>query len=416
MAFIPPAGHSSMAEKALFFFYFLVMVNQTSSTKASTPSLRVAWLFPSLERGNYWHPIFSQFTQKYPETVIFTGAWPGFAAGYEEAFWVETVGKTRILNTTKTNTGYNRSYIFPSLEIVPKLLKLRPDVIFTSAFSLWTIICLGLKFFFRWRVIILFDGVSPGTDFLNSGNRIIVRRLMAGFIDAFVTNSHAGCRYLTEVVRAKPGQIYTDTYLVTDITALSQGIKCPEDTLLDCQKPIFLFVGQIVPRKGIHYLLEACRHLKAQGYEGYTVVIVGAGAQQSELDAYVQAEGLQHCVRWAGAVDYHRLGQYFTQADVFVLPTLGDVWGVVVSEAMAFGKPILCSQWAGAKEIVEDGQNGYVFDPFDPEALAELMKKLIDSPELIERLGQRSQEIAATLTPEKATSAFFNVVAEVLLN
>ena len=107
-----------------------------SSTDTRCDTLRVAWLFPSLARGSYWHPLFDRFTQKFPQTVVYTGIWTGFAAGYDGKFKVEVVGETKVLSTTSANKGYSRTFIFPSLGIIPKLFSRRPEVIFASAFSL----------------------------------------------------------------------------------------------------------------------------------------------------------------------------------------------------------------------------------------------------------------------------------------
>ena len=73
---------------------------------------------------------------------------------------------------------------------------------------------------------------------------------------------------------------------------------------------------------------------------------------------------------------------------------------------MAFGKPVLCSQWAGATEIMADGDNGYIFDPYDPHQLAALMQRFIEQPNLIERMGAQSKELAVSLTPQRAATVF----------
>ena len=86
---------------------------------------------------------------------------------------------------------------------------------------------------------------------------------------------------------------------------------------------------------------------------------------------------------------------------------------MVVLEAMVFGKPILCSKWAGASELVIDGENGYVFDPHDPEALAEIMKRFINEPKLVASMGRKSQQMMAHRTP-KAAAQFLADVASTI--
>jgi glycosyltransferase involved in cell wall biosynthesis len=368
---------------------------------------RVAWLFPSLERGNYWHPIFKEFSQQYPQTIIYTGIWSGFGVGFEDCFTVEVVGKTKVFPTIQTENGYKRCYIFPSFGIIPKLFVFKPEVIFTSAFSLWTAIALLFKAFFGTRVIVLFDGVSPGADYLVSDIRVFPRRIMSRLIDAFISNSQAGKQYLIEVAWAPLSRVFVKPYLVPDVSALTQGQ--PTSGLVEpcsATRPIFLYVGQVIPRKGLRFLLQACALLEKQGYDQYTLCIIGEGEERSALENLVQEQGLEQCVQWIGSVNYHCLGTYFSWADVFVFPTLEDIWGMVVSEAMTFGKPVLCSKWAGATEVIIDGGNGYVFDPYDPEKLSELMRRFISQPSLIETMGTQSKKLAAGLTPSSATKFF----------
>ncbi|MUG96760.1 glycosyltransferase [Scytonema sp. UIC 10036] len=370
----------------------------------------VAWLFPSLERGNYWHPILSEFTKKFPHTTVYTGGWAGFSPGFQDAFTVEVVGTTRYITTVDSSTEYSRSYILPSFDIISHLLRFKPQVIFTSAYSLWTVFVLLLKLFFRWKVVIIFDGVSVGKDRLNSGFRIFPRRLMNLFVDAFITNSSAAKNYLTKVVWAKESKIFVKRYLVPDIKALLPNQKVSHVTDLQTQRPIFLFVGQVIPRKGIHLLLEACSILNEKGYCNYTLLIVGDGTQRQELETLTRDRNLQNCVNWIGQVDYHKLGDYFGCADVFVFPTLEDIWGMVVLEAMVFGKPILCSQRAGAAEMVVVGENGYTFDPYNPENLADLMMLFIKHPELIEKMGKKSSQQMVNHTPITVSESLTEIV------
>lgn len=375
-------------------------------------NLRVAWLFPSLARGSYWHPLFSQFSQQYSRTIIYTGEWTGFAAGFEDRFKIEVVGKTRIFHTTKTNSGYSRSYILPSFEIVPKLLAFRPEVIFTSAFSLWTLVALLFKLFLGSRVVVLFDGVSPGVDYLNSGIRVFPRRLMSKLIDAFIANSKAGKKYLIETVWASHSKVFVQPYLVPDLSALNaHRSKAERPSQQALAQPIFLFVGQIVSRKGIEFLLTACAQLKQKHGENFTLLIIGEGNDRPALEKLAQQQALENCVQWLGEVKYNQLGAYFEQSDVFVFPTLEDIWGMVVSEAMAFGKPVLCSKWAGATEIVANNDSGYIFDPYDVEQLAALMSRFIEQPELIDQMGNRAKELSANLTPQKAATFFCQLTA-----
>jgi glycosyltransferase involved in cell wall biosynthesis len=238
---------------------------------------------------------------------------------------------------------------------------------------------------------------------------------MVRFTDAFITNSNGGKNYLTKILGAQERCVFARPYQVPDVkTLLGQQEKVSESEP-ELQRPVFLFVGKVIPRKGLQFLLEACAILQQQGYQRYTLLIVGDGEQREELEVYCQNQGLTNCVQWAGWGNYDRLGTYFRSADVFVFPTLEDIWGVVLLEAMAFGKAILSSKWAGSSELVVEGENGYIFDPYNPEGLAEMMRRFIDTPELIVSMGQKSQQLIAQYNPE-AAAKFLAEVASFALN
>jgi glycosyltransferase involved in cell wall biosynthesis len=105
------------------------------------------------------------------------------------------------------------------------------------------------------------------------------------------------------------------------------------------------------------------------------------------------------------------LGTYFRNADVFVLPTLEDTWGVVVLEAMILGKPVLCSKGAGAVEMVIDGENGYRFAANDAKELAAIMSRFINDPTLVNVMGQKSQQLIAQHTPTIAATFLAKVAS-----
>ncbi len=370
-------------------------------------NLRIAWLLTAAP--SYWHPVLSEFTLIFPQTTLFTGSWSKFAQGYENSFAVEEVGTRKIIRLTPSLNGYGATLTFLSPNIIPKLLKYKPDVIFTDGFCMWTVFTLVLKVFIKWKVIVIYDGSSPSVDYKNSAIRIFLRRLMSRFADAFITNNCGGKDYLVNFLAVKENLVFAQPYLVPDTKALLHNLENDNLTNLNFPRPIFLYVGQIIPRKGIDELIEACSILHESGYRHYTLLIVGQGWQREELELKSKSQGLENNVLWIGQIDYSSLGTYFKYADIFVFPTHEDVWGMVVPEAMAVGKPILASKWAGTAELVEEGKNGYCFDPQVPERLAELMKCFIDNPELAVSMGNHSQELIKKHNPENAARFLVDV-------
>lgn len=379
--------------------------------------LRVAWLVPEVEMGAYWQPVLREFTKVFKNTVFYTGrVWSGFDPTMPGASAIKLVGETKFVETEKIETGYDRGFIVVSPSIIGYLLEFRPQVVFPQAFSLWTVIVALLKPLMRWRIAIIYDGSSPNTDFRDSSFRTFVRRILVRFADAFVSNSNAGKKYLMEVLNVPEEKIFTRTYLVPDAGALLKRLAQTQLPSLQLKPPIFLYVGRITARKGIKTLLEACAILKSQGYVDYSLLIVGKGEQREELEAFIKARHFEEQVTWGGWVEYGNLGSYFQQADVFVFPTFEDVWGMVVPEAMVFGKPVLCSNGAASCELIVSGDNGYIFDPSSAKELADKMQIFIDHPDLIESMGERSRQMISQKTPETAAKAYVEVTSFLMEN
>ncbi len=374
-------------------------------------NLRVAWLLPVA--WFYWQPSLSEYARLFPKTTIFTGLFPGFAKGLEGTLQVEVVGKMQVIEINRDDSSYGDNFTYLSPGIVGHLLKQRPQVIFSSSFGIWTILALMFKPLMGWRVIIAYEGSSPGVDYRNSALRLFVRRAMVWLADAYITNSQTGKDYLTDILKAKLDRVFLQPYEIPDEKTLP-GSGEIGDQLPSLQRPIFLFVGHVIPRKGLPLLLEAGATLQKRGYDNYTLLVVGNGSQQEELQVFCQENGLSDRVHWAGRVSYDQIGSYFKTADVFVFPTHEDTWGVVTLEAMLLGKPILCSKGAGTSELVVHGENGYVFSPDDADELAGLMQKFLDHPETIPAMGKRSQQIMAQYTPQAAAACLAQVTELVM--
>ncbi len=373
--------------------------------------LRVAWLLPVA--WFYWQPSLSEFARLFPGTTVFTGLFPGFAKGLEGTLRVEVVGKFRVIEINRDHSSYGDNFTYLSPGIIGHLLKLRPQVIFSSSFGVWTILALVLKPILWSRVIIAYEGSSPGVDYRHSALRLLVRRSMVWLADACITNSQAGKDYLIDVLYARRDRVFLQPYEIPDAKTLPGSGAIVSD-LSTLQRPLFLFVGHVIPRKGLPSLLQACAILQQRGYTNYTLLVVGDGEQQDELKAFCQEQELSDRVQWMGRVSYDQIGSYFKSADVFVFPTMEDTWGVVALEAMLMGKPILCSKGAGTSELVVHGENGYVFPPDNATELADLMQKFLDNPEMIADMGQRSSQIMAQYTPQAAAQCLAQVTEVVM--
>jgi glycosyltransferase involved in cell wall biosynthesis len=381
------------------------IVQQRNSFRARE-EIRVAWLFPSLARGYYWQPVFKEFAARCAHTSVFTSIWPGFAPGYEGTFEVHKLPGLRYIDLTKQVQDSRRGFIWTPPSILRKLATFRPDVIFSVGFSGWTVCALLFKLLRRCRVIIYWEGCSAqsiGTSRIKPA----LRRWIAHFADAGVTNSKEGANYLRNVLVMPQQKVVCHPCQVPDLSLLESGAK--QTSLHAAKRPVFLYVGSISPRKGWRYLVDAAHLLVSRGISQFSVLLVGSGEQEDLLRAAINDRRLEGIVHQIGAVAYHDLASYYRAADVFVSSTRADTWGVAVLEAMAFGKPVLCSKYAGSREMIVPGENGFIFDPFNADQLASFMTSFIQDKNLIARFGACALEKIAPFTPARAAEVLADV-------
>ncbi|VEP12692.1 Glycosyl transferase group 1 [Hyella patelloides LEGE 07179] len=392
---------------------------------------RIAWVMPIA--CVYWQVILREFVKAYPQTKIFTSKKHESPKGLENTLDIEVVGKLKVIQFKPRYGQYSSKFAYMSLAIVNRLLKYQPQIIFADTFSLWTLLVSLTKPLGKWKIILAYEGSSPGVDYCYSPLRLLVRRIIINMADAYITNSQVGKNYLIKILYAPANRVFAYPYLVPDSQFLlkhPEAISLPPLTTLYRQKieidtgrykfsennllgkkPVFLFVGRLIPRKGIKFLLEACTILNQKGYNNrYSLMIIGEGQQRAELEQFCQNNQLNDYANWIGQVNYQNISTYFRQADVLVLPCIEDTWGMVVLEAILFGKAVLCSTGAGASEIIAQEKNGYVFEPQNAQKLAQLMANLIDNPHLITTMKKKSALIAPKITPETATNFLIKTV------
>ncbi len=161
--------------------------------------------------------------------------------------------------------------------------------------------------------------------------------------------------------------------------------------------PLLLSVGQLKEKKGLAYLIKACRILKDRGYN-LECQIVGEGPLRPALEAQIRQLSLEDAVTLCGALPHPEVIEKYRQATLFVLPCVvsanGDRDGIpnVILEAMAMQVAVVSTRHSGIPEVVEDGVNGLLVPPADEVALAEALAQLLDDPERRCQLGQRGRQ------------------------
>ncbi|BAI60215.1 putative glycosyltransferase [Methanocella paludicola SANAE] len=156
---------------------------------------------------------------------------------------------------------------------------------------------------------------------------------------------------------------------------------------------MLLFVGRMVPQKGIGYLLEAMPCV-LRTHPGTKLVLVGRGSLCDGLRRRARELGLDGNAVFSGYVEEDELKEAYGACDLFILPSTVEPFGIVVAEAMASGKPVVCTDSGGVREIVDDGSSGFVVPPGSPEALAEKINTLLSDARLRADMGLKGREAA----------------------
>jgi glycogen(starch) synthase len=162
-----------------------------------------------------------------------------------------------------------------------------------------------------------------------------------------------------------------------------------EDPFSGVGRPRVLFVGRLAPQKGVGTLVEAAGLLE---HPSAQVLLVGDGPERKALERETERLGVGDCLRFEGFVTHDRLPAAMAHADVLVLPSLYEELGTVLLEAMQAALPIVASRTGGIPDVIEDGVNGLLVPPGDPEALARAIDRILSDGDLARRLSEGAHE------------------------
>ncbi len=177
--------------------------------------------------------------------------------------------------------------------------------------------------------------------------------------------------------------------------------------------PQILFVGGNFQRKGLPTLLRALVQVKKRLPE-VRLHVVGDHPTRRRMMRLAEKLGLFGQVVFFGAIPHRALAPFYRSAWVFALPSLVEGWGLVLLEAMYFGIPVIGSTEGGSGELVQEGWDGYLVRPGDPQALAEKLELLLTQRELRVKMGERGQKRALEFTPERMVEGTLEAYREAL--
>ena len=245
-----------------------------------------------------------------------------------------------------------------------------------------------------------------------------IKRWLFPRVDAIVTVGEDGKGFAASY-RADAKRIFFAPHVI-DVLHYQSGAAAarPErDALrreLGLTGTTFIYVGRLWWGKGINYFLEAFEAVQRQSDKPVSLLLVGDGPEEARLKQICAERKIRNVV-FAGFHQKPELPRYYAMADVFVFPTLGDPYGLVVDEAMACSLPVISTSAAGEiRDRVEEGVNGYIVPPENFRLLSDRMVQFVHDPKLCERMGKNSYEKIKDHTPEKWAESFERIVNSIL--
>ncbi len=175
--------------------------------------------------------------------------------------------------------------------------------------------------------------------------------------------------------------------------AASDTEQLRRDLQLTPGRQIIVFASKLQPRKHAGHLLEAYARLCSTSSVSPLpyLLIAGDGEERASLEARARELALEG-VRFLGFRNQSELPAFFALADVFVLPSRHEPWGLIVNEAMAAGCPVIVSDEVGAHaDLITDGVEGFVFPVGDINSLAAAISRVLSSPEQSQNMGDAAK-------------------------
>ncbi len=276
---------------------------------------------------------------------------------------------------THVATAYTEALHIP-LSLFVDLLRYRPDLVISGEFGLRSVVAFWVARLRRIPLLLWTEEIPERARGISS-----LQKRLRGFLIPRATAFLAWGKPAVSYLRSLGVDEEKIHYCAQAVDNEGWGRECARydrqlvRNELGIRGKGFLTVGRLVEGKGFQYLLLAWSRLPATVRENNTLIVVGEGPEEAKL-RQIAVDNALKTVLFTGRHSGAGLAKFYAAADVFVFPSLIDVWGLVVNEAMACGLPVLASRFAGAsQELVDNNDVGQTFDPTDLEGFASLLRE-----------------------------------------
>ena len=284
-----------------------------------------------------------------------------------------------------------------------------------SAFAPDAILCGGYNYFASWQALLWAKSHNVRLLLWSESHqhelrltRPLVEFLKDEFLhrcSGFVVPGQLAREYIRlrkirdDIIFTAPNAVDNGLFAAAAADARRNGAERRRELALPDR--YFLFAGRLVPEKGVFDLLWAYAKLEEPIRRRTGLVFAGDGVSRQELEQEA-ASISPGIIRFAGFAQREQLASYYALAEMLVLPTYTDTWGLVVNEGMACGLPLILSHAAGcAPDLLRENWNGVLIPPGDVLSLSSAMRSLAGQPDLCARMGANSLQHIAHYSAEE---------------
>ena len=317
----------------------------------------------------YRLPLFSHLADQFDLLILHGGqeanrdSWSNLEEALSKAKVVRAWGWQMRFAKKINGEVFDEKFIHITPGLIWHLLLFRPDAILSSEMGFRSVVALGYGVLFRKPVWIWWEGTRHSERKIDLLRRLI-RKAFVLCVDHWITLGMSSTEHLLRL------GVRRDRILQLQNAVDEERFKAPVEPAWTIEpRPVVLYVGQLIERKGVKLLLDAAASVQQSGVK-FSLVLVGSGRDKKALQHRANVLGLRN-VHFLAALPPERMPAVYRGADLMVLPTLEDVWGLVANEAILSGIPVLCSKYAGCA--------GELFGPehlFAPDDLYEFSQRL----------------------------------------
>lgn len=296
--------------------------------------------------------------------------------------------------------------------IIFELNKINPDVVIISGWDLFAYQISFLYCLIKKIKIVIWSG---STNYEPSWRRSISLPLVKFMVKnacAYIAYGTRSRDYLIKL-GAKKDDIFI-SYNTTNVNAYINDIDSNERNIIKTRlgftnKKVILYYGQLIDRKGVDVLVKAFKIIHTK-IKNSLLLLIGNGDNVNHIKYLITKLNIDNIVILPDVGD-NKMVEYYKVADVFVLPSREEVWGLVVNQAMASSLPVIVTNSVGSGvDLIKNFKNGFIFDTNNVDDLVKKMNYVLSDESRRIEMGKYSKKFVLDFQPKKTVVNFNNAI------